>query len=161
MAVWQFDLQLMPNQIVSHAQGYIDSPITDDGLDTTNWWLSNQPNDDYRQIIASVFAPLDSWCPEILRWGDEDHVLVEAFLTDERLEGIGIRVDVRNMDRESIAKMTQVVAKLNCSLFVMETQQIVAPNAESFMPHLAKSSAMEFVRDPKGFIERVARENAK
>ncbi len=161
MAVWQFDLQMMPNQIGPDAQGYIDSAITDDGLDTTNWWLTNQPNEDYRQIIASVFTPLDSWFPEILRWGGEDLVLVEAFLTDGQLEGIGIRVDVRNIDHESIAKLTQLVARLDCQIYVMENQQIVAPDADSFMPHLAKSKAVEFVRDPKGFIERVAQKNAR
>ena len=161
MAVWQFDLQLMPDQIVPDAPDCIESAITDDGLDTTNWWLPNQPNDDYRQIIARAYSPLDSWCPEILRWGDEDNVLVEAFISDGTLEGIGIRVDVRNIDRESIASMTQLAAKLDCQIYVMETQQIVIPDVDSFLPHLARSKAVEFARDPKGFIERLARENAK
>jgi len=123
MAVWQFDLQLMPDQVVPDAPDCIESAITDDGLDTMNWWLANQPKDDYRQIIANAFSPLDSWCPEILRWGDENKVLVEAFISDGTLEGIGIRVDVRNIDRELINTMTQLVAKLDCQIYVMETQQ--------------------------------------
>lgn len=157
MAVWQFDLQLMPDQVVRDAPDCIKSAITDEGLDTTNWWLANQPNDDYRQIIADVFSPLDSWCPEIFRWGDEDKVLVEAFMSDGTVEGIGIRVDVRNIDRESIAKMIQLASKLNCQFYVMETQHIVTPNVDSFLPQLAKSKAVEFARDPKVFIERLAR----
>lgn len=161
MAVWQLDLQLMPDQIVPDAPHCIESAITDDGLDTMGWWMANQPKDDYRQIIANAFSPLDSWCPEILRWGDENNVLVEAFVSDGTLEGIGIRVDVRNIDRESIASMTQLVAKLDCQIYVTETQQIVAPDVDSFLPHLVKSTAVEFAHDPKGFIERLARENAK
>jgi len=160
MAVWQFDLQLMPDQIVSDAPACIDSAISDDGLDTTNWWLTNQPNDDYRQIIANSFSPLDSWCSEILRWGDEDNVLVEAFIADGILKEIGVRVDVRNTDRESIARMTQLAAKLDCHIYIMETQQIVTPDVDAIMPHLAKSKAVEFCRDPKQFIERFASENA-
>lgn len=161
MAVWQFDLQLMPDQIVPDAPACIQSAITDDGLDTTNWWLANQPNDDYQQNIASAFSPLDSWCPEILRWGDEGKVLVEAFISDGTLEGIGIRVDVRNIDLESIAKMTRLAAKLDCQIYVMETKRIVTPDVDSFLPHLVKSKAVEFARDPKGVIERLAHENAK
>lgn len=161
MAVWQFDLQLMPDQIVPYAPACIESAITDDGLDTTYWWLANQPNDDYRQNIANAFSPLDSWYPKILRWGNEDKVLIEAFISDGTLKGIGIRVDVRNIDRESIATMTQLAAKLNCQIYVMETQQIVSPDVDSFLPHLVRSKAVEFARDPKGFIERLARENAK
>ena len=92
-----------------------------------------------------------------MRWGDEDKVLFEAFISDGTLEGIGIRVDVRNIARESIATMTQLAAKLNCQIYVMETQQIVTPDVDSFLPHLARSRAVEFARDPKGFIERLAR----
>jgi hypothetical protein len=44
MAVWQFDLQLIPDQIVLDAPQCIESAITDDGLDAANWWLANQPN---------------------------------------------------------------------------------------------------------------------
>jgi hypothetical protein len=161
MAVWQFDLQLMPNQVAADAPDCIDSAITEDGLDTTNWWLTNQPKDDYRRTIANAFSPLDSWCPETLRWGDEDKVLVEAFFSDGRLEGIGIRIDVRNIDLESIATMTQLAAKLDCQIYVMETQQIVTPDLDSFVPHLKKSKAAEFGLDPKEFIERPARQYAK
>lgn len=161
MAVWQFDLQLIPDQIVLDAPQCIESAITDDGLDAANWWLANQPNDEYRQVIANAFSPLDSWCPEILRWGDENKVLVEAFVSDGTLEGIGIRVDVRNIDRESIASLIQLVAKLDCQIYVMETQQIVSPDVDAFLPHLVRSKAVKFARDPKGFIERLARENVK
>ena len=161
MAVWQFDLQLIPYQIVPDAPDCIESAMTDDGLDTTNWWLAIQPNDDYRQIIADAFSPLDSWCSEILRWGDENNVLVEACISDDKLEGIGIRVDVRNVDGDSIARMTQLAAELDCQIYVMENQQIVTPDVNSFLPHLAKSKAVEFARDSKGFFERLARENAK
>lgn len=134
MAVWQFDLQLMPDQIVLDAPQCIESAITDDGLDTANWWLANQPNDEYRQVIANALSPLDSWCPEILRWGDENKVLVEAFAADGTLEGIGIRVDVRHIDRESIASLIQLVAKLDCQIYVMETQQIVSPDVDASRP---------------------------
>jgi hypothetical protein len=161
MAVWQFDLQLIPDQIVLDAPQCIESAITDDGLDTANWWLANQPNDEYRQVIANALSPLDSWCPEILRWGDENKVLVEAFVSDGTLEGIGIRVDVRNIDRESIASLIQLVAKLDCQIYVMETQQIVSPDVDVFLPHLVRSKAVKFARDPKGFIEPLARENVK
>jgi hypothetical protein len=112
-------------------------------------------------MIANAFPPLDSWCTEILRWGDEDKVLVEAFITDGTLEGIEFRVDVRNVDRELIAKMTQLARKLDCQLYVMETQQIVTPDVNCFLPHLMKSKAVEFACDPRGFIERLARENVK
>jgi hypothetical protein len=161
MAVWQFDLQLMPDQIVLDAPQCIESAITDDGLDTANWWLANQPNDEYRQVIANAFSPLDSWCPEILRWGDENKVLVEAFVSDGTLQGIGIRVDLRNIDRESIASLIQLVAKLDCQIYVMETQQIVSPDVDAFLPHLVRSKAVEFAGDPKGFIQRLARESVR
>ncbi|MCA9175852.1 MAG: hypothetical protein KDB14_15305, partial [Planctomycetales bacterium] len=66
MALWQFNLELMPDAIVSSAPDCINSAITDDGLDTTIWWLGNQPKSDYRQIIGNTFVPLDSWWPEVL-----------------------------------------------------------------------------------------------
>ena len=161
MAIWQCDLQLMPNAVVPDAPSCIDAAITDDGLDTTDWWLPNQPPNDYAQIIANVFPPLDSWSREILRWGDEDNVLIEAFITNGHVDGIGVRVDVRNADRDSMTKMAGLAARLDCHVYMMETHQIVTPDLDSLLPHLAKSKAAQFARDPKGFIERLAREDAK
>jgi hypothetical protein len=160
MALWQFDFELMPRPVVANAPNCINSAITEDGLDTTQWWTSNQPDSNYARMIAAVFPPRDSCSPEILRWGDEDNVLIEAFVSGGLLEGIGVRIDVRNADRESIAKMIQLIAELDCQIYVMETGQIVAPDLVSLLPHLAKSKAVEFAHNPQGFIERLARENA-
>ena len=161
MAIWQFDLQLIPNAIVPDAPRCIDAAITDDGLDTTDWWLANQPPSNYAQIIANAFPPLDSWCSDIPRWGDDDNVVIEACITNGHVDGVSIRVDVRNADRESLAKIVDLAARLDCQFYVMETQMIVKTNRDSLLPHLAKSRAVQFGCDPKGFIERLASEDAK
>jgi hypothetical protein len=159
MAIWQFDLELMPNRIVPNAHDYIESVTADEGVETANWWRSNQPQVDYQKIIASAFAPLYSWSTESPRWGAEELVLVEACLADGHLEGIGVRMDVRNINRESIARVARLAAELECHLYVVETQEIVAPDVDSLVQHLAKSRAAECARDPRAFIERFAREN--
>jgi hypothetical protein len=43
----------------------------------------------------------------------------------------------------------------------METQQIVSPDVDAFLPHLVRSKATEFAGDPKVFIQRLARENVR
>lgn len=161
MAVWHFDLQLMPDEIVPDAPACIDLAIVEDGLETFNWWLPHQPQCDYRQLIARTFATLDSWCSALLRWGSEDRVLVEAFMENAILEGIGIRVDMRSIDRESVAEIVHLATQLKCHLYVMETQQIVPPEVEALLPHLLRSRAVEFVCDPKRLIRRLSGENSK
>lgn len=156
MALWQFDLQLMPNQLVSNATEVIASAICDGLIDTSNWWLANPPKDTYRQDIADTFAPLTSWSTDLLRWGDEELVLVEALLEDGQVVGIGIRVDVRYIDRDAISKLIQLIAKMDCQFFLMETRQVVAPDVDEFMTLLKTSRAVQFVRDPEGFLKRSA-----
>ncbi|GDY08076.1 MAG: hypothetical protein DWI21_15330 [Planctomycetota bacterium] len=58
MALWQFDIQLMPDPVVADATARISAAITDDGLDTTGWWLPNALPADYKEIIAAEFPPL-------------------------------------------------------------------------------------------------------
>lgn len=161
MAVWQFDLQLMPDEVVPDAPACIYSAIMEDGLETINWWLPHQPQSDYRQLIARTFATLDSCCSELLRWGSEDRVLIEAFMENGILEGIGIRVDMRSIDRESLAEIIHLATQLKCHMYVMETQQIVRPDVDLLLPHLLRSRAVEFVCDPKRLIRRLSGENSK
>lgn len=56
--------------------------------------------------------------------------------------------------------MTQLASRLDCQLYMMETQQIVTPNVDHLLPRLAKSTAVEFAGAPKQFMERLSRKNA-
>ena len=161
MAVWQFDIELMPNPVVASAPRCIDAAITKDGLDTSDWWLPHQPRRDYQSVIATLFAPLDSWCADLYRWGNEDNVLVEALTESGQVVGIGVRIDVRNTDHRSLSMMIDLVEKLDCHICVMETRKIAPPTLDSLLPHIAESRAVQFARDPRGFIEKLARESAR
>ncbi|NER80854.1 MAG: hypothetical protein F6K42_15050 [Leptolyngbya sp. SIO1D8] len=160
MAIWQFDLELIPSSVVVNAPDRINSAITDNGLDTKHWWIVNQPDNSYADMIAGAFPLLDSWSLEILRWGNEDDVLIEAFVTDGQLEGISVRLDARNTNRESIAKIIKLVNELDCYVCLIETREIVIPDIESLLLYLVKSKAAEFACSSMKFIKLLACKNA-
>ena len=68
---------------------------------------------------------------------------------------------MRNAVRDSIAELTKLAIALECHLYVMETQKIVAADVDLLLSHLAKSSAVKFAHDPKGYVERIARETGE
>jgi len=149
MAIWQFDLQLMPDPIVADIPSCIEGAIGEDGLDTANWWLENQPTVDFINLINKFFSTKDSWFEDVLRWGDEDEVLIEVFFEKGLVECISVRIDVRNLNHRQIKEMMTIAEALNCHIYVMETQDVVEPSYNLLLPHIENSRAARYAFEIK------------
>lgn len=153
MAIWQFDVQLMPAVIVPDADSYIAASMTEDGLDTDHWWRFNQPPANYAEIIASRFPRKDSWDNELLQWGAEKGLLVELWLDDFVVSSISARLALPHICADDVANFCELVGDLHSHIHVMETQAVVGPLPTLLQPHIETSRAAKFCSDPKGFFD--------
>ena len=152
MALWQFDVQLMPDVIVPDAKSYIAASFTEDGLDTDHWWRHNQPSPDFRDVIARYFSPSKSWSDDLLHWGAEKGVLIECW-DDDDVFSLSARLALPHITSDSIARFCDCVSELDCHLYVMETQVVVAPQPVLLHQHILDSRAAKFCSNPRGFLE--------
>jgi hypothetical protein len=156
MAIWQCDIQLIPNSFVNNSPHDVEIILDDEGfLDTTNWWSNHQPDKTWLHLIAQEFPVYKSWSDEILMWGKEEGILFQVCVTGSIIEEIGVRIDARHLDTDKIKKMIEVIKRLQCHIYFMETQAIIPPVYEEFIKNLKSSRAVAFVKDPRGCLENI------
>ena len=151
MAIWQFDVSLMPDAIVPDAESYIAASVTDDGLDTEHWWRHNQPPSDFHATIESYFPRCDSWADDLYQWGAEKGILIRSWQDDAIT--IWARLAIPHLTPESIVAFCDCVSDLDCHIYVMETQAVVGPSPVLLQPHILESRAARFCSDPQKFFD--------
>lgn len=152
MAIWQFDIQLIPSKVVAESPDRFEVIVDENGIDNTNWWLENQPCLDLNDLISSSFPPLDSWSTDLFRWGKEEGVLFEAFIENGKVNEILIRIDVRNLAHEQLKEMLKLIIALDCHIYIFDSEDVIAAEYNLLLEHLRKSRAMMLVEDPKGWL---------
>lgn len=96
MGLYQFDIEFLPFGAVLELPSDFEVVVSEDGLETAGWWLLNQPDKNYTEIIARKLPVASTFDTDYLRWGDEESILVHAFIESGRVEGIEARIDGRN-----------------------------------------------------------------
>jgi|GEM_PF-979116 len=158
MAVWQFDLELMPSSVAIDPSRYVEAANTDGGLETKDWWVQNQPSYGLVEAISNHFALIDSWSKDIVRFGSEDAVLIELFTENGLVVGVAARIDLRHLTPPPLIALLKLSSYLRCKFFVMETQAIVEPIMAELVPQIEKSRAAKFCRDPEAYLAEVIRD---
>ena len=144
MGEFQFDIQLVPNAAVSKGDSDIEIVVSEDGLETSGWWVSNQPSSNYQEIISSSFGPIESSIPDILRWGAEDEILVEVFAENGVVEGVSARIDVRQVDYVALGRLSALAESLQSCIYVMSTKCIISPDTDSLLQAVQESKAFAY-----------------
>lgn len=144
MGLYQFDIQFLPFGAVAELPSDFEVVVSEDGLETVGWWLSNQPDKNYTEIITRNFPTAKTYDPDYLRWGNEESILVEAVVDVGRVEGIGARIDVRNATIESLEKLISIAEELECYIYVMETKRLIDGGAAKLLEALSRSKAWQW-----------------
>lgn len=145
MAAWQFDVHFMPDAIVAEARDYIEQSQTPEGLDTWRWWRALPVAPDLSAIVSLHFNETSSYSTDVLRWGSEKEVLVEAFLEKGKLESLIARVDVRYATRKSFEQLARVGAALECHFYLAQTDEVIGPDSDLLQQRASSSRAATYI----------------
>src|SRR4026209_2688999 len=104
MAIWEFQVSLVPKAGIERIHGSVPSSLPDyqaadpealpdEATDFPNYWESLDPRPTLDSTISAVLASLESWTPEAQMYGVDNGNRVEVWSDD-----VNFRMDLRNPD---------------------------------------------------------------
>jgi hypothetical protein len=160
MAVWQFDVYLVPRRKIS---GVIESQgqrIHEEQFDATSWWAGNDLPPGYRELLAALLPRAASWSPAVELWGEEAGNRIDIARDAEALDEVRARLDVRQLDTGFVEGLARFAATADCC-FITEEFEVIPPDAGALLKEAKNSSAYRFVLDPQAFLEEGNREGTE
>lgn len=150
MATWQFDFSIIPKK---------------EALKKINQGnISIAPWDGYGISVSSIkelskeFKQTKSWSDSIKQFGSLDETCIELCFEDKRfkkLKEVSIRLDLRSLTKEKLLKVIAFISDNNAMILTQE-EKLIEPEINLITGEIKKSDAYSFVKDPYGFLNRIA-----
>lgn len=149
MALWQFEIVLIPRKwAIKH--DYVTTLLyDDDGYDVTVAWKDNQPCVDYVHVLSKLLPQAESWHKDLACWGDEKGHDIQVWSENGQVEGIHIRLALNQDLTGMLPKLVSIAKELDCVLFYPELE--LSSDADEFELEkaLLKSNASRYIQEPK------------
>ena len=137
MAIWQFDfVAIDKNKIIS------DNDIC--------FW-DKEPTDDVYNI--SFLEKRRSWSKDIIQYGNLDGTCIELLLSNNRIEEIHIRLDIRCLDYKTIECLIDYLNRISARIYYEE--KIYDVSKKELMNLIKNSDAYRFCSNPELFISNI------
>jgi hypothetical protein len=129
MAIWQFDLTLVP---------------------TTECDLRL-----IRPELDALLPPGRSRAKDLLIWGNEAGNCIKHFEDDSPPE-LWVRLDARTPLKQLVTDLIAFAGRHHFRAIVMSTREELPLTLQAFATAIGHSDAFRFVQDPRGFLEHLA-----
>jgi len=154
LAIWQFDLHVLPCDAVKAAYGDI-RPLTlskSDFEKYANWDECHLK--DIEGAVASLLEERSSWGRHLRTWGDEDGNRIDLTYQAGILSSIFVRIDVRTVSYTFIGGFLDV-ARRNDWVLLTGDGRLLDPSASQLLSAIQRSTAAKFVADPEQFLKNL------
>jgi hypothetical protein len=154
MAIWQFDLHLLPEAGILRLYGQIPIAIPNDSIDPESLWrdLSPPANISFDHMLPHM----KSWHPEIAQWGHDDSNRIDVARATGQIVDILVRIDVRNDALPFVQAIAQF-SEQNGLLILMENGHLIRPSVNQILRAIRNSPAFKYVLNPIAFLEELER----
>lgn len=137
MAIWQFDFAAIDkNKIIS------DNDIC--------FW-DKEPADNVYNI--SFLEKRRSWSKDIIQYGNLDGTCIELLLSNNRIEEIHIRLDIKCLDYKTIECLIDYLNRISARIYYEE--KIYDVSKKELMNLIKNSDAYRFCNNPELFISNI------
>ncbi len=158
MAIWQLDLEIVPQgRVRSLLEKSVHPGINRDAADV-DWWEGAELPPHFEERLANLLPRGKSWDSDWRLYGQEEGNRVDVIYDAGRLVEIRARLDVRDVDFDLLERLADVLTDADC-VFIDETGHVIAPTADNLCVEIEASPAANFITDPKKFLERRNRRN--
>lgn len=153
MAIWQYDIYLLPRAELEAKFGSIPQRLTPAEFDEVGFWQARQPPADVCDRFSHWRKEIKAWTPELRWWGFEDSDRVDLWTTDGRVSTIEFRIELRRLDMSFIQLIVDLARDSECMLFSAHSGQLIEPLRDHVLNHLRKSNGVnevwDWIRDPQ------------
>ena len=146
MALWQFDVALIPNGSVPVVadEGYEIAPLPQLSVARATKYLSQH------------FGAARQMLPHWLVFGEEDGHRFDVRIDEVGSGSVQARVDARAYARHVLGRVLELADLLGCNLYVPELNVSVEPTKSELERVFCESTAARFVEDPHRFFEELS-----
>lgn len=154
MALWQFDVDLIPRTKVLELFAMVPQSIETEVFEETEWWKGYQLSSAHEQILDQCLARYTpSWRSNSQEWGAEDGNRVSIGVLDDSIDWIWIRIDVRDVSSTLLECLVKFAKEVDAVLLVIESMSIIEPDKQGLRREILGSNAFRFVADPEKYIK--------
>lgn len=156
MAVWQFNIQLIPAEWAEENNFDVANLYSTDSFDTEIAWSRKQPRYDFKEILSEVLPKSESWHIDLLTWGDSQGHDIQVWYENKTVESMCFRVALNQKTEGVIEGILKAALELNCVFFFPETKTIGASERVVLTAAVYNSNAAKFVKNPRGFLKNLS-----
>lgn len=147
MAIWQFEVMLVPVRKIRRLYGRVPQAIPEEGWEAGDWWGGELLSDADQRFVGSRLPERAAWTAELSGWGTEDGNRVDIYVAGRRIVEASVRIDARMVDVSFVDFVAELAERWNCVLVTPELQ-IVPPLRTEILAAVSDSHARRFVLNP-------------
>lgn len=166
MAAWQFHFSLIPSVSIARHHGtdavclpayvsMLNKGLPEVETEFIDYWAGVDMTVPPIQALKALLPPMESWSETAEMFGTHKGDRIEIWNDDIRID-----IDVTDLKPDLLRAIVAIAAELDCKIVSKDDGKPIAPDLPLVVDALFNSRAMQFARDPEGFIEAIARENS-
>lgn len=159
MAIWQFDIYLLPIEKLRTRYSQIPTNISGEDFSTELWWDGIKSPINIQQKLDLFLDRGNSWHSDLIVWGNENETRVDIYFSDINVKVIFIRIDVRKINMDLIQNLLNFAKYCNCYLFCPEDLSLIPPELNTLLSKVKKSKAVLFSQNLEEWLNKIIEEN--
>jgi hypothetical protein len=159
MAIWQFRLRLIPENILLTKFEVLPLVIPEVLAEDFPWWSDAQPHAGFERQLDNILPERASWSTSIRMWGQEDGNDANVYYRDDNkneVEEISFRLDASSIQLELVRDLCQLARRLGCVLITAD-YELLAPDESMVLLAIHNSTAKKFIDDPVSTLRSLGR----
>jgi len=154
MAVWQFDLHVLP---ASEVRRRTDECKSSEALlgflnEGMPWGASNASA--LVRVADSLLTERTSWSDHLRIWGIEDGHRLDISFEDDVVGSVFVRIDMR--DAPDFVERLAAIGLEEDWVFLTDNGKLIEPSVADLAQAMIESPAAKFVEDPAAFLSVIA-----
>lgn len=168
MALWQWDIWLVPRRALVERLSVVPSHMDLDWFESVDWW-AGASEEDLISFFNSVLPVQDTpWAAKnTRRWGTDDGDEIMLVVDKGLIKNISIRIDLRSLNTKFLNSLITFAEVNDFIFYTLESRKFVEPVLGNIFDEIKNSRKVKFLQDPIGFfedkeyLEKVNKENRK
>ena len=157
MAIWQYNIYLIPRKSLFNRYGQIVQNLNIDEALEIEWWRDINVDIDRFLPILKQFGKIQGWTQysdSVRSFGEveADDVSVTFDEKKQMVLEFHCRVDLRKIDREFLNKIFLLAKNFDCLLMDIQGK-LFEPTFSAIGNSISLSNSNRFVQDPKLFLD--------
>lgn len=151
MALWQFDLQIVPRSRIEEQGIKLEGPLPDAFAESEEWWKGQSLPAGYAQRFSALLPWATPWSANWEVYGDEESTRLDVLWSGPFVETLRLRLDARSLDPTLLEEITTLAVEYDW-VFITPEHRVLAPDPYELWVELELSPAGRFVQNPVAFL---------